>query len=98
LISDWRQGTSLPVLSARFHNSVVQMVVDVCMIIQQQTGVKTAALSGGVWQNRFLLEKTLPALEKSGFVVLTHHQVPANDGCIALGQAVIAAKADLAKH
>ncbi len=95
LISDWRQGTSRPVLSARFHNSVVQMVLDVCKIIQQQTGVKTAALSGGVWQNRFLLEKTCAALEKSGFAVLTHHQVPANDGCIALGQAMVAAKADV---
>jgi hydrogenase maturation protein HypF len=96
LISDWRQGASLPVLSARFHNSVVQMVVDVCKMIQQQTSVKTAALSGGVWQNRFLLEKTCSALEKSGFGVLTHHQVPANDGCIALGQAMVAAKADVA--
>ena len=98
LISDWRQATSLPVLSARFHNSVVQMVVDVCKKIQQQTGVKTTALSGGVWQNRFLLENTCTALEESGFTVLTHHQVPANDGCIALGQAMVAAKAGIAQQ
>jgi hydrogenase maturation protein HypF len=98
LISDWRQGMAQPVLSARFHNSVVQMVVDVCTKIHQQTGVKTAALSGGVWQNRILLENTCTALEKSGFTVLTHHQVPANDGCIALGQAMVAARTGRAKQ
>jgi hydrogenase maturation protein HypF len=49
------------------------------------------ALSGGVWQNRYLFEHTLINLERSGFRVITHHQVPTNDGCIALGQAVVAA-------
>jgi hydrogenase maturation protein HypF len=77
---------------------MVQMVVDVCKTIQQQHGVATVALSGGVWQNRYLLEKACPALERSGFVVLTHHQIPANDGCIALGQAMIGAKADGTTH
>jgi len=98
LISDWRHGASLPVLSARFHNSVVQMIVDVCKTIQQKEGVNTAALSGGVWQNRYLLERSCQALEKAGFKVLIHHQVPANDGCIALGQAIIAAQTASTNH
>jgi hydrogenase maturation protein HypF len=98
LISDWRQGISLPVLSARFHNGMVQMIVDVCKIIQQHEGVNTVALSGGVWQNRYLLENTCQVLQKSGFTVLTHQQVPANDGCIALGQAMIAAKTTISTH
>jgi hydrogenase maturation protein HypF len=93
LISDWRMGIPVPVLSARFHNSVVQMTVNLCKTIQHHERVHTVALSGGVWQNRYLLEHTCRALENSGFIVLTHHQVPANDGCIALGQAMIAAKA-----
>jgi hydrogenase maturation protein HypF len=98
LISEWRQGTPLPVLSARFHNSVVQMIMDLCKIIQYHEGVNTVALSGGVWQNRYLLEHTCQVLESSGFKVLTHHQAPANDGCIAFGQAMIAAKAVMATH
>jgi hydrogenase maturation protein HypF len=74
------------------------MIVDVCKTIQQQKAVHTVALSGGVWQNRYLLENTCQALDKAGFKVLTHHQVPANDGCIALGQAMIAAKTTIPKH
>ena len=74
------------------------MTVDVCRIIHQHEGVNTVALSGGVWQNRYLLENTCQTLEKAGFIVLTHHQVPANDGCIALGQVMIAAKTTISNH
>jgi hydrogenase maturation protein HypF len=53
-------------------------------------GLITVALSGGVFQNRLLLRLTTATLEEAGLKVLTHHQVPANDGGISLGQAVIA--------
>jgi hydrogenase maturation protein HypF len=53
------------------------------------------ALSGGVFQNRLLLKLTASALQREGFDVLTHHLVPANDGGISLGQAVIANFADI---
>jgi hydrogenase maturation protein HypF len=91
MLVDWRRGESLPVLAARFHNSLVELNLDLCRRVQVQTGVNTVVLSGGVWQNRFLLERTLLRLESAGFNVLIHHQVPANDGGIALGQAMIAA-------
>jgi hydrogenase maturation protein HypF len=94
LLADWRAGVRLPILSARFHNSLTHLAVDLCRSIRQESGaahVNTIALSGGVWQNRFLLERTVPALEKEGFQVLVHRHVPANDGCIALGQIMIAA-------
>ncbi|MFN7034986.1 MAG: hypothetical protein ACK4SN_01360, partial [Bellilinea sp.] len=55
------------------------------------SGVSVVALSGGVWQNSLLLKKTVPLLENYSFEVLTHQRVPANDGGIALGQALIAA-------
>ena len=55
---------------------------------QEQTGISTAALSGGVFQNRLLLELTVTLLEQAGIRVLTHSLVPPNDGGIALGQAV----------
>lgn len=77
-------------IAARFHNGVAQMAVQVCKAVSLATGVRTAALSGGVWQNLTLLQKTVPALEQAGFTVLLHRQVPPNDGGLSLGQAVVA--------
>jgi hydrogenase maturation protein HypF len=93
MISDWRQGISLPVISARFHNGVVELAQQLCEKIRSTHGVGTVALSGGVWQNRYLLERTVLRLRSSNFNVLVHRNVPANDGCIALGQIMIAAQA-----
>jgi hydrogenase maturation protein HypF len=95
LISDWRAAVPLPTLSARFHNSLVNMSLEVCQAIRRRSSAGTVALSGGVWQNMFLLRHTLLALKSAGFQVLIHHLLPPNDGCIALGQALIAAKASL---
>ena len=91
ILSDLRQGVSIPSMSARFHNSLANLVVQVCQVLRQQSGVKQVALSGGVWQNMFLLNASCNALEKAGFQVLLHRQTPANDGGLALGQAVVAA-------
>ena len=91
LISDWFKGVSPAILSARFHNSVAGLCVRLCRSIRINTGIQTVALSGGVWQNRLLLEQVIRRLEDKDFTVLVHRQVPTNDGGIALGQAVIAA-------
>jgi hydrogenase maturation protein HypF len=91
LLADWRAGLPLPVLSARFHNSVAQVSLALCRQIRVETGVDTAALSGGVWQNRFLLHRTVEILEQDGFTVFSHRRVPTNDGGIALGQLLVAA-------
>jgi len=61
-----------------------------CQLIAKKTGINQVALSGVVFQNRLLLRKAIPLLESAGFSVLTHKQVPCNDGGISLGQAVIA--------
>jgi len=66
------------------------MVTDVCCRISKRTGISRVALSGGVFQNRLLLKITLDALDKAGLGVISHQWVPTNDGCISLGQAVIA--------
>lgn len=92
VVSDIKNGLSAGKISAKFHNSVVNMVVEVSQEISKNTGCKTVALSGGVWQNMYLLQKAFPALKAAGFEVLIHHLVPPNDGCIALGQAMIANK------
>jgi hydrogenase maturation protein HypF len=89
LIADWRTGLPPATLAARFHNSVVGLAADLCQQAQRETGCQVVALSGGVWQNRFLLERTTARLQQAGLRVLVHHHVPANDGCIALGQALV---------
>jgi hydrogenase maturation protein HypF len=91
LLADWHAGIPAQVISARFHNSVARMAVSACQIARAESGAAAVALSGGVWQNRFLLERTVPALKREGFQVLLHRQLPANDGCIAFGQIIIAA-------
>lgn len=91
LLADWRAGAGIPTLSARFHNSVARLALELCRAIRQETGIATTALSGGVWQNRLLLERTAALLVQDKFHVLIDRQVPANDGCIALGQVLVAA-------
>ncbi len=91
LLADVRAGVSIPVLSARFHNGVVEMVRQVCGQIGRETGLKEIALSGGVWQNMALLERAVRGLLADGFVVYLHRQIPANDGGLSLGQALVAA-------
>jgi hydrogenase maturation protein HypF len=90
VIEDLRQGISKGRISVKFHNTVAQMINEVCHLIADETGISQVSLSGGVFQNRLLLRKTVNLLESSGFQVFTHRQVPCNDGGISLGQAVIA--------
>ncbi len=91
LVDDLATGTAVPVLAARFHNAVADLVVDVCRRLSELHGLSTVALSGGVFQNSLLVCRCLDRLEGNGFRVLTHHQVPPNDGGISLGQAAVAA-------
>lgn len=80
----------VPVIAGRFHNALADVVVDVCGILRERHGLSTVALSGGVFQNALLLTRCLDGLERDGFGVLTHRQVPCNDGGISLGQAAVA--------
>ncbi|MGD0795750.1 MAG: carbamoyltransferase HypF [Dehalococcoidales bacterium] len=89
IISDLQASVPKEVIAVKFHNTVVNMIVDICSQISKKTGLKGVVLSGGVFQNRLLLSKTAPTLEAAGFKVYTHHQVPCNDGCISLGQVVV---------
>jgi hydrogenase maturation protein HypF len=90
IIEDSHKGISTGRISVKFHNTVAQMINEMCHLIANETGISQIALSGGVFQNRLLLRKTVSLLESSGFQVFTHRQVPCNDGGISLGQAVIA--------
>jgi hydrogenase maturation protein HypF len=84
-------GVAAGVIAARFHHGVAALIEDACAAIRDQRGLDTVALSGGVFQNLLLLTETVARLEARGFRVLTHAQVPCNDGGISLGQAVVAA-------
>ena len=87
---DFLSVISLSTISARFQNAVVEMVNDVSLDMRKTTDINTVVLSGGVWQNLFLLNKVVDRLRYNGFHVLTHSQVPPNDGGVSLGQAVVA--------
>lgn len=91
IVADWRNGVPVSSIAARFHSGVAQMVADVCQTICGRTGLREVVLSGGVWQNVTLLQRTIRRLEAADFTVYWHQQVPTNDGGLALGQAVIAA-------
>jgi len=98
VLDDVASGVPAGVVAARFHAAVVDMVVDVCERIRVDTGLDTVALSGGVFQNALLISGCVQRLRQVGFTVLTHRQVPPNDGGISLGQAVVAAARARAGH
>jgi len=97
LLDDLGTGVPKAVISSKFHlglaKGIVAMVDYIC-IQSERSEIKTIALSGGVFQNRVLFEQVSKVLLKKHYQVLTHANIPANDGGIALGQAVIA----LAQH
>jgi hydrogenase maturation protein HypF len=90
IIDDMNQKKPESYIAGKFHLTIAEVVLTVCRILSKETGINKVALSGGVFQNRLLLELAIKKLEAEGLVVLVHHDVPANDGGIALGQAVIA--------
>ena len=77
-------------LALHFHKGLAEMIVSACEKAKKETGIDTVALSGGVYQNKLLLDYSVTMLEKRGFHVLRHHLLPPNDGGISLGQAVAA--------
>ena len=88
VVEDRLAGLDRGRIAGRFHNAVADLVVQGCQRSRDHCGLDTVALSGGVFQNRMLLEKSLERLERAGFRVLRHRQVPPNDGGLSLGQAV----------
>ena len=91
VVRDVNAGLSPAAISARFHRTLIILFDQLCCHLRTATGIDRVALSGGVFQNHRLLTGLTAALEKSGFDLLTHRLVPANDGGLSLGQAVVAA-------
>ncbi|WP_145911337.1 carbamoyltransferase HypF [Kitasatospora viridis] len=92
LAAGLRAGTPPALLAARFHDAVAMTVRQICGRAREEHAVDTVALSGGVFANAVLATACLDGLRADGFTVLRHRLVPPNDGGLALGQAVVAAR------
>jgi hydrogenase maturation protein HypF len=88
IIKDQDEGTAIEAIARRFHNSLSQLVVTVA----ESAGAERVVLSGGCFQNRLLTEGCIARLRAAGFQPYWHQNAPPNDGGIALGQLVGAAK------
>ncbi len=93
ILGDLGAGVPVATVSARFHNAMAEGAARASAEIARGEGVELAVLSGGVFQNRLLLERTAAALERQGLRVLVPRLLPPNDGGIAFGQAAVAAAA-----
>ncbi|HIP68887.1 MAG TPA: carbamoyltransferase HypF [Chromatiales bacterium] len=97
LLSELQANTGAGIIAAGFHRGLGQSIIDTACLLAKENNIRRVALSGGVFQNRTLFEQVVQGLQQKKLQVLTHRQVPANDGGIALGQAIIAAARQLRK-
>ena len=91
IIIDIREKKESGVISARFHNTLAAALAAMAEHARESTGLSTVALSGGVFCNRYLINRCVKLLKEDGFSVLFNRDVPSNDGGISVGQAAIAA-------
>ncbi|MFI8521582.1 carbamoyltransferase HypF [Streptomyces sp. NPDC085481] len=91
-VDDVLDGTPAAVVAARFQHAVARLVRTVCAAARSETGVETVALTGGVFANTLLSSACAQGLRADGFTVLRHRRIPPNDGGLALGQLVVAAR------
>jgi hydrogenase maturation protein HypF len=77
-------------VSARFHLGVAGPIVSIALRLRVERRLNRVVLSGGVFQNMYLLAEVCRSLESNGFDVFTHRRTPANDGGVSLGQAAVA--------
>lgn len=89
ILEDMRQGCGTGLIAAKFHNTLVEIIVAVA----RQTGKEKVVLTGGCFQNRYLIERSIQRLIESGFRPYWHQRVPTNDGGISLGQVMAASRA-----
>jgi len=91
IVLDLEKGIDPSIIGCKFHNTLIKMLTDICGTIKKRTGLNRVALSGGVFLNKILSAGLINSLKNNGFKVFVHHLTPANDGGLALGQAVVSA-------
>jgi hydrogenase maturation protein HypF len=89
IIDDLVQGYALEMVSAKFHNTVVSVIRTMVRGMSERHKLNDVALSGGTFQNLYILNRVITMLSLDGMNVFVNHQVPCNDACISLGQAYI---------
>lgn len=92
MLIDYEAGCAVSSIAAKFHNTVIDLIVKESHNIRNTYNINKVVLSGGTFQNRILLEGTERKLRSADFDVFTQSAIPSNDGGIALGQIAIAAK------
>ncbi len=91
IVSDMQQGLPSSQIASRFHYTIAELLAVAAGEARERTHLKSVALSGGVFQNRLLLETLIARLEEKGFQVYINRLVPPNDGGLSLGQLAVAA-------
>jgi hydrogenase maturation protein HypF len=89
ILSEKERGTNTGIIAAKFHNTLAEIIVAVARHI----GEEKVVLTGGCFQNRYLIERSIQRLIESGFRTYWHQRVPTNDGGISVGQVVAASHA-----
>ncbi len=97
LLRDLQRQAPLALMAARFHRGLASAIATLAIDLARHQHLTMVALSGGVWQNQILLTQVRQQLQAAGLKVLTHSQVPANDGGLCLGQALVAAAQQMAQ-
>ena len=92
IVDDVQNQVDTGIISAKFHNTVLEILLFFAMVCRSETDLNTVALSGGVFCNRYLTNCLIKQLKQNDFSVLFNRDVPSNDGGISLGQAAIAAQ------
>jgi hydrogenase maturation protein HypF len=91
IIGDLERGMPTAKIARAFHDTMAEAARRMALDAHANSGIDVVALSGGCFQNRLLQAAAIDRIEREGFTVLIHRRVPANDGALALGQAVVAA-------
>jgi hydrogenase maturation protein HypF len=92
VVDDILLGTEKVTIATKLHNTIINVIFDTVTAIREKECINKAVLSGGVFQNKYLLSRTTELLKNNGFEVFSHATVPTNDGGIALGQLAVASK------
>ena len=93
MLDDMQESVPTPVIAARFHSAFVEAIVNVAELVRATYGIEVMALAGGVFMNRYLMERTLARLQERGFTVALNKELPPNDASISYGQAVLGLQA-----
>ena len=91
IVNDIQKGVAIPQIAYCFHRSIAELLAVACVRAREQSGLHVVALSGGVFQNRLLLEQLITQLTELAFEVYVNRRVPPNDGGLSLGQAAVGA-------